>query len=575
MRDLAGKHGEPCDSATPSPAPAKNSMRATTLKTRFDRLVGAEPSPGEPPQLSLELPGVGHMTEWVHNPFALLSRAQRAGTGEVVEFNLLGTGMVLLTGPRAHEAFFRAPDDQLCRREAYKLMTKIFGEGVVFDAPGDRLGQQLGMVMRFLRDHRMRGYPPIIQDETMKAVDEWSSSGEFDLLHVMQDLTLYGSSRCLIGDEFRNGMDDEFRVLYEHLEKGVNPIAYFQPDFPLPSFKRRDAARVRLVERVTDILERRKRTGDRPDDGLQALLEATYTDTEQLTAHEITGLLIAIMMAGHHTSAGTGAWVIVELLRNPPLMARAQAEIDAVWPGNEPLTYDHLRQLRFLSNVLKEVLRLHPPLIFLLRKVLRPFSYAGFTIPAGKMVCAAPVVAHRMESVFTHANTFDPDRFDRGEADDPFAWIPFGGGKNKCTGNAFGLLQLKAILAILLKNRDFMLVDPPDSYKDNYNAATVMPHGPVRIWQRRRIRPRAAVRPTAIAAEPSRRLDPKRPVKIQLDLGLCQGHSVCVSEADDIFQISSRGDVELLQANPSPERYDALIKAAEHCPNRVITLTQS
>ena len=338
----------------------------------------------------MALPGIGHMAEWVRNPFALLRRAQQAGTGEVVEFNLLGTGMVLLTGPRPHEAFFRAPDDQLCRREAYKLMTKIFGEGVVFDAPGDRLGQQLGMVMKFLRDHRMRGYPPIIQDETNHALEEWGASGEIDLLHVMKDLTLYGSSRCLIGPEFRGGMDDEFRILYEALEKGVNPIAYFQPDFPLPSFRRRDEARVRLVERVGAILDRRARTGERPDDGLQALLEATYVDGEQLTAHEITGLLIAIMMAGHHTSAGTGTWAIVELLRNPEVMERARAEIEAVWPDDSPLTYGQLRQLRFLSNVVREVLRLHPPLIFLLRKVLHPFEYGGYTIRLARWSARRP-----------------------------------------------------------------------------------------------------------------------------------------------------------------------------------------
>ena len=543
------------------------------LTTSIPRPLSSRPRPASaPPTLTGALPLVGHMGEWIRNPFALLMRARRHG-GEVVEFNLLGTGMVLLSGPRAHEAFFRAADDQLCRREAYKLMTPIFGEGVVFDAPGDRLEQQLGMVMRFLRDHRMRGYPPIVEEETRAALADWGPDGELDLLHVMQDLTLYGSSRCLIGPEFRNGMDEQFRVLYEHLEKGVNPIAYFQPNLPLPSFRRRDLARVRLVERVAAILERRAQTGDRPDDGLQALLDACYVDGEQLTAHEITGLLIAIMMAGHHTSAGTGTWMIIELLRNPGFMKRAQAEIDMVWPDGTKLTYDRLRQLRFIGDVMKEVLRLHPPLIFLLRKVLRSFDYAGYHVPAGKMLCVAPVVSHRLENVFTDADRFDPDRFNRGEADDPFAWIPFGGGKHKCTGNAFGLLQLKAIIAVLLKHREFTLIDPPDSYRDNYNAATVMPHGPVRIWHHRRTE--RAVRSRVPAAKGSARvLDRARPVVIHIDHGLCQGHSVCVSEASDIFRVSDRGDVELLQQSPTADRYEALVRAAEHCPNRVITLTQ-
>ncbi|MEM7678307.1 MAG: cytochrome P450, partial [Myxococcota bacterium] len=448
---------------------------------------------------------------------------------------------------------------------------------MVFDAPGDRLEQQLGMVMKFLRDHMMRGYPPVIQQETEKAVASWGSHGSLDLLQTMKDLTLFGSSRCLIGPEFRNGMDEEFRILYEDLEKGVNPIAYFQPNLPLPSFKRRDAARVRLVQRVEAILSRREKTGDRPEDGLQALLEAGYADGQKLTAHEITGLLIAIMMAGHHTSAGTGTWVIIELLRNPRYLSRLLDEIDTVWPQGETLTYQRLRQMRFLGDVIREVLRLHPPLIFLLRKVLKPFSYSSYHVPAGKMLCAAPVVAHRLDSVFENADQFDPDRYSRGEADNPFAWIPFGGGKNKCTGNAFGLLQLKAIVAVLLRDREFTLVDAPEQYRDNYNAATVMPIGPVRLWQRRR--PARRFNQVSVArsvASPTKsQLDPQRPVDIEIDLGLCQGHSVCVSEAPDVFKISDRGTVQILTTQPSVDRYEALSRAAEHCPNRVITLTQA
>ena len=162
------------------------------------------------------------------------------------------------------------------------------------------------------------------------------------------------------------------------------------------------------VERVEEILDRRARTGDQPDDGLQALLRATYRDGESLTAHEITGLLIAIMMAGHHTAAGTGTWTIVELLRNPSYMTRVREELDSVWPDGTTLTYDRLRQMTFLGDVLKEVLRLHPPLIFLLRKVLKPFTFSSYLVPEGKMLCVAPVVAHRLGQRVRRRQRFRP-----------------------------------------------------------------------------------------------------------------------------------------------------------------------
>lgn len=548
-------------------------MLASTVKRITSRSPSTR-STSAPPRLAGGLPLVGHMGEWVRNPFELLMRARREG-GEVVEFDLLNQPMVLMTGPQANEAFFRAADDHICRREAYKLMTPIFGEGVIFDAPGDRLKQQLGMTMKFLRDQKMRGYPPVIEDETRTMVGAWGGRGQVDLLSTMKDLTLYGSSRCLIGPEFRDGMDEEFRVLYEALEKGVNPIAYFQPHLPLPSFKKRDAARLRLVERVEKILAGRPRGGEGPGDGLQALLEATYTDGENLSAHEITGILIATMMAGHHTSAGTGTWVIIELLRNPHYLPRVRAELDAVWPHGEALTYDRLRKMRFLQDVLKEVLRLHPPLIFLLRKVLREFRYNSYVVPAGHMLCAAPVVSHRLPSVYPDPDRFDPDRFARGEATNPFAYIPFGGGKNKCTGNAFGLLQLKVICAVLLREFDFALVDAPASYQDNYNAATVMPRGPVNVrYTKRHNEARAASTPEVSVKRDEPRLDPNKKVKIELDLGLCQGHAVCVSELPEVFRIADSGEVELLETQPSKSQYDALVRAAVHCPNQVIKLEQ-
>ena len=568
------------------------STATSALSTAARLLTPPRPVPGAPPRLDQELPVVGHMAEFVRNPFGLLLRAQNVGH-EMIAFRLLLQDVVLVSGPEAHEAFFRAPDDQLCRREAYKLMTPIFGEGVVFDAPGPRLDQQMRMVMKMLRDQRMRGYPPIIQDETRKQVASWGAAGEVDLLELMKEVTLYASSRCLIGDEFRDGMTHEFHEHYGHLEKGINPIAYLYPNAPLPSFRRRDEARRRLVAQVDAIFDRRKREGDRPDDGMQALMDARYKDGGRLDAHEITGIFIAIMMAGHHTSAGTAAWTVLELVRRPELLARVRAEVDAHIEPDGSLSYQALRQMRFLHDVIKEVLRLHPPLIFLFRKVLRDFSHGGITVPAGSFLCASPGVAHRLGRVFPEPERFDPDRYARGEDRNPFAWIAFGGGKHKCTGNAFGLLQLKAVVATLVHAFDFELAQPDESYRDNYENATVMPWQPCRVRYRERDRSRDA-RVSVPVRKRETLLDRGKPVTVSIDPGLCQGHSVCVSELPKVFRVAPSGEAQLLDdagalhagarvygrdAEGMDEAardglYDALERAYEHCPNAAISLAQ-
>ena len=545
--------------------------------------------PTAPPRVSRERPVVGHMAEFVRGPFELLRRASEEG--DLVALRLLHQDVVLLTGPEANEAFFRAPDSQLCRREAYKLMTPIFGEGVVFDAPGPRLEEQIRMVMRMLRDQRMRGYPPIIADETRKQVATWGAEGEVDLLDLMKEVTIYASSRCLIGDEFRAGMTHAFHAHYGHLEAGINPIAYVYPNAPLPSFRRRDVARKKLVEQVAAIVERRRRTGDRPDDGLQALLDASYKDGDELTPHEITGILVAIMMAGHHTSAGTAAWTILELIRNPAFLQRARAEIDAIFERDGELTYQGLREMRFLHDVIKEVLRLHPPLIFLFRKVLEPFHFGRFTVEPGAFVCASPAVSHRVEGVFPDPERFDPLRYERGEDKNKFAWIAFGGGKHKCTGNAFGLLQLKAVAATLLRSYDFELAQPDHTYEDNYDTATVMPRPPVKV--RYRERDLSTAETSVVVPRQAKTLfDRARPVTITIDAQLCQGHSVCVSEAPKVFHVNEEGEAELLpEATGLPEPvqqatfevaeesarealYQKLERAYRHCPNRTFSFTQ-
>src|SRR6185436_14728797 len=221
--------------------------------------------------------------------------------------------------------------------------------------------------------------------EVEHMVAGWGESGEIDLLDFTAELTTYTSSHCLLGAEFRWGMNEEFARVYAALEKGVNAIAYVNPYLPLPVFRRRDRARVRLVELITQSIAARRAAGESKDDALQVLMDSRYSDGTALTPNEITGILTASMFAGHHTSSGTEAWTIIELARNPEWMARVVAELDGLYARDGGLTYQAFREVPVLESVLKEVLRLHPPLVILMRGVLQEFTVEGITIPAGKL----------------------------------------------------------------------------------------------------------------------------------------------------------------------------------------------
>ena len=523
-----------------------------------------------PPRLSGGLPLVGHMVPFARDPVALMRRV-RTECGAAGEINLFGKRVVLLSGPEAQEAFCRAPDEQLSQKIAYRLMTPIFGEGVVFDAPLDKLNEQLRILMPALRDRNMRTYADIFAREVDAMVAKWGGDGDIDLLDFTAGLTTYTSSHCLLGAEFRYGMTEEFARVYAALEGGVNAIAYVNPYLPLPVFRRRDRARARLVEMITANIEQRRAKGTRPDDALQVLMESRYSDGSSLTPNEITGILTAAMFAGHHTSSGTAAWTVIELLRNPEWLVRVRDEVDAIYARDGGISYQALREVPVLESVLKEVLRLHPPLIILMRGVLRELHAAGYTIPAGRLVAISPPVSHAIPELFHDPDRFDPDRYGPGREEDAeqFGWIPFGGGAHRCSGSAFALMQLKAITASLLRSWTFELLDAPASYQPDYTKMVVQPKHPCRVRYRRRLNVPAAAAVRQAHAEAGA----TAAVTIELDRGLCQGHAVCVSEAPELFRLEQGAHVVTLLRDDAPPELRAKVElAAKHCPTRALSI---
>jgi len=435
--------------------------------------------------VSRSLPVVGHAVEFGRDTIGLLHRARRE-LGDVAGFRLAHKDMYLLTGPAASEAFFRAPDQQLSPHEAYRMMTPVFGKSVVYDAPPERTAAQLGMLLPALQDRRMRTYGEIVAREVDRTLDELGDEGTVDFVAYCARLTNFTSAHCLLGAEFRNDLSDEFAVVYYDLEKGIHPIGYLNPYLPIPAFRRRDRARIRLQQMIGAIVADRKRRGRTGEDFLQTLIDARYQDGAALSDHEITGMLLAAMFAGHHTSSVTTAWTMIELLRHPYYTRRLLAQLEEVLAPGVEVSYPILRELTLVEWAVKEALRLHPPLFMLLRGVMQDFSYDGWDFPVGSYLVVSPAVSHRIPSVFPGPDRFDPDRFGpaRHEDRNTFNFISFGGGRHKCMGNAFALLQVKTILARLLSRYELALGDDP--IVSDFGALVVGPRAPVRIHYRRR-----------------------------------------------------------------------------------------
>jgi sterol 14-demethylase len=258
-------------------------------------------------------------------------------------------------------------------------------------------------------------------------------------------------------------------------------------------------------------------------------------------------------------------------------MKSVVAELDGLFGDHGSVTFESLRQIPKLESVLKEVLRLHPPLIILMRKVLQDFTVEDFTIKAGKFVCAAPAITHRIASLFPDPERFDPDRYstERGEDKNLYAWQAFGGGRHKCSGNAFALFQIKAIFCILLRRYEFELVSPPESYCDDYTKMVVEPASPCSI--RYRLREHVQPAPEMEKGEDSG-LDAQAEgsrYRIQVDMDLCKGHATCMGEAPELFYVDEAGKLTIVNPSPEEELIGKARAAAKYCPTQAIKIEET
>ena len=437
--------------------------------------------------------GHGHLAEMRVDPIGLFERV-RAECGDIGRFRLADKDVVLVSGAEANEQFFRAPDSTLDQAAAYPFMTPIFGKGVVFDASPEERQQMLKN--QALRGDMMRGHASTIEGEIRRMVADWGDATdewrEIDILDFFAELTIYTTSSCLIGKPFREELDSSFAHHYHELERGTDAIAYVDPYADIESFRRRDAAREKLVERVQAIIDKRVSTGSTTDRRHMPKEERDLLDvliSIDMSADYITGIFISMMFAGHHTSSGTASWALIELMRHPEIMKGVVAELDELYADGSEVSFQALRSIPALEAALKETLRLHPPLIILMRVVQEEIELAGHPIQPGTVVAASPRVSNRIGEDFPDPDRFDPSRYIDPRQEDlqnRWTWIPFGAGKHRCVGNAFAMMQLKAIFSVILRDYEFEMAQPSEAYRDDVSKMVIQLEQPCRVRYRRR-----------------------------------------------------------------------------------------
>ncbi|KAF8694239.1 hypothetical protein HU200_038375 [Digitaria exilis] len=423
-------------------------------------------------------PVVGGLIKFMRGPIPMI-REQYARLGSVFTVAILSRRITFLIGPEVSGHFFKGNEAEMSQQEVYRFNVPTFGPGVVFDVDYSVRQEQFRFFTEALRANKLRSY-----------VDQMVAEAEYELEHLI----ILTASRCLLGREVREKLFDDVSALFHDLDNGMQPVSVIFPYLPIPAHKRRDRARARLAEIFATIIKSRKASGQAEEDMLQCFIDSKYKNGRSTTEGEVTGLLIAALFAGQHTSSITSTWTGAYLLRFKQYFAEAVEEQKEVMKrhGNK-IDHDILAEMDVLYRCIKEALRLHPPLIMLLRQSHSDFTVTTkegkeYDIPKGHIVATSPSFANRLPHIYKNPDSYDPDRFGPGREEDKaagaFSYISFGGGRHGCLGEPFAYLQIKAIWTHLLRNFEFELVSPfPEN---DWNAMVVGIKGEVMVNYKRR-----------------------------------------------------------------------------------------
>ena len=198
------------------------------------------------------------------------------------------------------------------------------------------------------------------------------------------------------------------------------------------------------------------------DDIVAAVIAACDAQTgEQFTREELIDQIGVFFLAGHETTASVLTWVFFILAQQPAVAQRIADDVQRVTDGEE-IRMEHIRQLPYLRNVFREVLRLYPPITFLPRVALQATTIADKRVKRGAMIMISPWTAHRNALLWNNADRFDPERFSHEEKADAPAHeadkgthMSFGIGPRVCIGASFATTEATLIIAKLAQRYEF------------------------------------------------------------------------------------------------------------------------
>jgi cytochrome P450 len=353
--------------------------------------------------------------------------------------------VVLVSDPATIKSIFTGGGDFARVFDSRVSMAPMFGERSILLIDGDPHMRQRKLMLPPFHGERMTRYGELMAEITDAELDRWEPGRPFALQPRMQAITLDVILRAVFGLDAGPDRDEVRERIELLLAEVANPLGELV--LGLPPVVRAPILRMfqRKVDEANEVLYREiARRRDDPrleerDDILSLLLLARDADGEPMTDAELRDQLVALLLAGHETTATSMAWTFELLFRHPAVHRRLEAEC-ATEEGDGA----------YLDAVIQESLRLYPPIPVIDRTLAVPFEVAGYELPPGTVLAPCIYLAHRRADVYPDPTSFRPERF-LGSKPETYSWIPFGGGIRRCIGASFATFEMKVVMTRILR----------------------------------------------------------------------------------------------------------------------------
>lgn len=339
---------------------------------------------------------------------------------------------------------------------------------------GPQHKQQRQLVMPPFHKKAVQGYHALMVNLVTSAVERWRPGRQYDIHREMRILSLRIASAVLFSPDPAEASTIG-RMLEEWQSQNFSASVWgFPVNVPGTSYRKLLTHAERLEQEILAMIQKRRQNPNVRNDVLSLLIQARDDESRGMTDAELVGQTSILFGASFETTAAALTWTLFLLAQHPDVMKKLMDELDSVLGGSSP-SLDQLSRLPFLDNVIKESMRILPPIPFTIRATILETKLGPFRLLHGSRVICSHYLTHHLPEIYRDPEQFEPERW---TACNPsqYEYMPFSAGPRACIGAMFALQVLKISLSMMLQRFRFEVV--PGARIDRVVQITMNPrHG--------------------------------------------------------------------------------------------------